>query len=257
MSNNQQDMSGLARIPNRSLPGEVIARVEEAIRTSIFKPGERLPSEPVLAGQLGVSRNTLREAINTLVDKGVLYRMRGIGTFVTGQSEFMLQSNLERLMGTSQMIRNKGHVPGQRGFKLAVEIPPEQVAKKLQIDPTSEVVHITRIRTADGIPVILSEEYFSSELLGESSLPYDAENCENWSIYEFLGQAGFSIDMAVTRIKSQEVDGHLAQLLEMKKGKTLLCLEQIHFSNNYLKPVLYCINFHNDTIIDVEVVRRG
>jgi GntR family transcriptional regulator len=257
MSNNQQDVASLSSIPNRSLAGEVISRIVEAIRTSIFKPGQKLPGEPALAVQLGVSRNTLREAMNILVDKGVLYRMRGIGTFVSGQSEFMLQTSLERVVGTSQLIRNKGHVPGQRGFKLTIETPSETIAKKLQFDPSQKVLHISRIRTADGIPVILSEEYIPLELLEGIALPYEAESCDNWSIYEYLAQAGYSIDMAGTRIKSLLAGRSLARLLEIKEGQSLLCLEQIHFSNNYLKPVLYCINYHNDTIIDVEVVRKG
>lgn len=257
MANDKQDVSILSRIPNRSLTEEVFQRVEEAIRTSVFKPGQRLPSEPVLASQLGVSRNTLREAINILVDKGVLYRARGIGTFVSKQSEFMLQTNLERVVGTSQLIRNKGHIPGQRGFKLTTENPTEIIAEKLQIDPTQRVLHISRIRTADGIPVILSEEYISLELLEDTTLPYEAENCDNWSIYEYLAQAGYPIDMAGTRIKSLVADRRLARLLEIKEGRSLLSLEQIHFSNNYPKPVLYCINYHNDAIIDIEVIRKG
>jgi len=257
MSNNQQANSGLLRIPNRSLNEEVLSRVEEAIRTAVFKPGERLPSEPVLASQLGVSRNTLREAVNILVDKGVLYRMRGIGTFVSGQSEFMLQTNLERVVGTSQLIRNKGHLPGQHGFKLSVETPPEAITKKLQIEAGQQVLHISRIRTADGIPVILSEEHIPMELLHGISLPYEAENCENWSIYDYLSQAGYTIDMAVTRIKSLVADRNLAKLLDIKVNQSLLCLEQIHFSNNHLRPVLYCVNYHNDNIIDIEVIRKG
>jgi GntR family transcriptional regulator len=257
MANNQQEISSLSRIPNRSLTEEVLQRVEEAIRTSVFKPGQKLPSEPVLASQLGVSRNTLREAINILVDKNVLYRARGIGTFVSNQSEFMLQSNLERVVGTSQLIRSKGHIPGQRGFKMASEIPGETIAKKLQIDPLQEVLHISRIRTADEIPVILSEEYISLELLQDTALPYEAEGCDNWSIYEYLARAGYSIDMAGTRIKSLIADRRLARLLEIKEGRSLLCLEQLHFSNSYPKPILYCVNYHNDTIIDIEVVRKG
>jgi GntR family transcriptional regulator len=257
MINGQQEITGLSRIPNRSLTEEVLVRMEEAIRTSVFKPGQKLPSEPALASQLGVSRNTLREAVNILVDKGVLYRLRGIGTFVSGQSEFMLQTNLERVVGTSQLIRSKGHIPGQCGFKLTIEAPTETIAQKLQIEINQKVVHISRIRTADEIPVILSEEYYSLDLLQGVELPYEAEKLDNWSIYEYMAQAGYVIDMAGTRIKSLVADRRLARLLEIKEGQPLLSMEQVHFAGNSHKPVLYCINYHNDNIIDVEVVRKG
>jgi GntR family transcriptional regulator len=257
MTNSQDEISALTRIPNRSLTEEVITRIEEAIRTSLFKPGQKLLSEPALAAQLGVSRNTLREAVHILVDKGVLYRLRGIGTFVTGQSEYMLQTNLERVVGTSQLIRNKGLVPGQREFKLSIEISTEYIAQKLQIEQGEKVLHISRIRTADSIPVILSEEYIAMNLLDDVELPFGAEELDNWSIYGYLAQAGYVIDMAGTRIKSLVADRRLARLLEIKEGQPLLSMEQIHYSNNSLKPILYCINYHNDNIIDVEVVRKG
>lgn len=257
MTDNQTEMSSLPRISNRSLAEEVISHIEEAIRSAVLKPGQKLLSEPVLAAQLGVSRNTLREAVNILVDKGVLYRMRGIGTFVSGQSEFMLQTNLEEVISTSSVIRNKGHVPGQHGFKLIIESASELVAKQLQLDPGKQVIHISRIRTADGVPVIFSEEYISQDLLVNVPLPYEAENLDNWSIYNHLLEAGFTIDLVMTRIKSQLVDRRIAKLLDMKEGQTLLRMEQTHFSKNNIKPILFCINYHNDSIIDVEVIRKG
>lgn len=257
MTNNQQEISGLTRIPSRSLTEEVISRIEEAIRTSVFKPGQKLLSEPALALQLGISRNTLREAVNILVDKGVLYRLRGIGTFVSGKSEFLMQTNLERVVGTTQLIRDKGHVPGQRGFKLTVEEPNETVAQKLQIDQSQKVLHISRIRTADGIPVILSEEYIPLNFLEDVELPYAAEQSDNWSIYEYLAEAGYLIDIVRNRIKSLLADRHLARLLEIKKGQPLLGMEQFHYSKNAFKPILFCINYHNDDIIDIEVVSKG
>jgi len=257
MANDQSEVSSLTRIPSRSLTEEVISSIEEAIRSSVFKPGQKLQSEPALAAQLGVSRNTLREAVNILVDKGVLYRMRGIGTFVSGQSEYMLQTNLERVLSTSQLIRNKGYEPGQRRFRSNTEDASDIIAKQLQIELGQQLLHISRIRTVDEIPVIFSEEYVPMEILGNVPLPEEAKGLNNWSIYNFLSDAGYNIDMAVTRIKSILTDRNLARLLEIKEGQPILRMEQIHFSKNYIKPVLYCINYHNDSIIDVEVIRKG
>jgi GntR family transcriptional regulator len=257
MSNNQQLPSPLARIPSRSRSEEVVVRIEEAIRSSVFKPGQQLPSEPVLADQLGVSRNTLREAINSLIEKGVLYRSRGVGTFVTVQSEIMLQTNLEQVVGTSSIIRSKGYEPGQRGFKMLVENADDWVAQRLQIEPGSKVLHISRIRTASLTPVISSEEYIPMDLLDGKPLPEGTADCDNWSIYEYIHQTGFEISMAMTHIKATMSDRHLAKVLEIKEGQPLLRLEQIHYSNAFLRPVLFCVNYHNDNIIDVEVVRKG
>jgi len=256
MATDQTDLSSLSRIPSRSLTEEVISSIEEAIRSGIFKPGQKLQSEPTLASQLGISRNTLREAVNILVDKGVLYRMRGIGTFISGQSEYMLQTNLEQVLSTSQLIRSKGHEPGQRRFRVNTETASDATARQLQIEVGQQVLHISRIRTVDKIPVIFSDEYVPMELLSTVAQPDEAKDMANWSIYEYLAEAGYTIDMAVTRIKSMLTDHHLSRLLEIKEGQPILRLEQIHFSKNYVKPVLYCINYHNDSMIDVEVIRK-
>jgi GntR family transcriptional regulator len=257
MLDNLQEAELISRIPNRPLTVEIIERIEDAIRDGLFKPGQQLPSEPNLAQQLGVSRNTLREAMKSLIDKGLLSRNRGVGTFVTYQPNLVLTTSLDQVVSTSEVIRAKGQEPGQRNFTWSVEKLPELIAARLNKAPGDLALYISRLRTANNIPVILSEEYIPVELVDVKNTFGQETNYNNWSVYKFLAQHGYEVSSVVTHIRSVTADRKLARLLEIKEGQPLLRLDQLHFSKFFPNPVLYCTNFHNDRLIDVTVYRKG
>jgi GntR family transcriptional regulator len=243
------------RITYPSVTDEVINQILNAIRTDVFTPGVRLPSEPNLADQMGVSRNTLREALNTLIEKGFLFRQRGVGTFVTPQSVVMLKANLSNVVSTSGLITNQKKEPGQANFTYRFELPSKKVAENLHVPETQKVMHVSRVRTADGVPVILSEEYFSSNISG---LDYDLSmytTLDNWSIYDYFKKANYNIQSVITHVHAISADLEMAQELDVEEHSALLCLEQIHFSNAYIRPLLFCMNYHNDKIINIMLVR--
>ena len=256
MLDNQQN-NFFRKIVYPSVTDEVVNQILNAIRTDIFVPGEKLPSEPNLADQLGVSRNTLREALNTLIEKGYLFRQRGVGTFVTPQSGVMLKANLSDAVGTSTLILNQKKIPGQIDFSYQIETPSKTVAENLQISESVKVIHISRVRTADGIPVIQSEEYLSTEIPG---LNYDFSSfkeLKNWSIYDYFRKSNYCIQTVITHVHAITADLEMAQKLNVEEHTPLLCLEQTHFSNSYINPMLHCMNYHNDKIINIMLVRSS
>jgi GntR family transcriptional regulator len=238
-----------------SITDEVANQILNAIREDVYIPGDKLPSEPDLAEQMGVSRNTLREAMNTLIEKGYLYRQRGIGTFITLQSAVMLKANLADVVGTTALISNQNKIPGQIDFMYQYELPSKQVAENLQITETVEVMHISRVRTADGIPVIKSEEYFCS---GINGMDYDLApytNSQNWSIYEHFLKANYRIQTVITRVHAIIADKEMASKLKLEENTTLLFMESTHFSSTHAKPIMYSLNYHNDKILNLMLVR--
>jgi len=254
MSDNQQD-TVFQEVTLPSATEGVIDQIINAIKSDAINPGEKLPAEPELASKLGVSRNTLREALQTLIEKKILFRERGVGTFVTPQSSVLIKTNLMHAIGTSSLFANQNKRPGQRYFSYRIEKPPKVVAESLQIKESQEVLHISRVRTADGVPLIVSEEYIPTKVPG---LNYDISHCkdlENWSIYGFLEDANYKIQTIVTHINAVTANEELVEKLNIEDCTPLLRLEQIHFCNEYNKPILYAINFHNDKILNVMLVR--
>src|SRR6266536_244862 len=89
------------------------------IATGKVPPGAQLPPEPALAGKLGVSRPTLREALRSLEDEGVVTRSRGTGTFVSHRPR--LRNNLDVNFGVTDAIRQAGMEPGYGGAVTSIE----------------------------------------------------------------------------------------------------------------------------------------
>lgn len=252
-----QPIKFFRKIVYPSVMDEVANQILEAIRNDVFVPGEQLPSEPNLADQMGVSRNTLREALNTLIEKGYLFRQRGVGTFVSLQSGVMLKANLADVVGTTTLISNQKKVPGQIDFTFQYELPSKDIAESLQISESVEVMHVSRVRTADGTPVIKSDEYFRSDIPG---LDYDLspfKKVDNWSIYDYFRKANYGIQTVITHVHAIVADAEMANKLKVKENTPLLCLVQTHFSNTHSKPIMYCLNYHNDKILNLMLVRSS
>ncbi len=238
-----------------SITDGVMNQIFNSIRTDVISPGEKLPSENDLADQMGVSRNTVREAINTLIEKENSFPPERGWNFRYTSVRGNAKTNLSNMMGTSNLIASQKKMPGQRDFSYRYELPSKHIAESLQIPETDEVIHISRVRTANGVSVIDSEEYFSANIPG---LDHDLAYCEkldNWSIYDYFQKANYSIQSVITHVHAISADKEMSIKLSVEENSPLLCLEQIHFSNTYPSPLLFCINNHNDKIINIMLVR--
>src|ERR687896_843249 len=112
------------------------------------RAGDRLPAEPELAAALGVSRATLRDALQSLEEDGFVTREHGAGTFVTFRPR--LRNNLDVNFGVTQLIQAQGLEPGTTSLRVSTAAPDEDGVEKLALAPDDEVVVVERVRTADG-----------------------------------------------------------------------------------------------------------
>jgi GntR family transcriptional regulator len=140
--------------------------------------GEAIPSERQLSADLGVSRLTVRAALDDLVRDGYLVRRRGSGTFV---SEPKIAQELTMTSFTEDM-RRRGMKPASRTLSLAVVPAGAQLGRFLHVSPSEPVVVVKRLRLAD-------RETMAIETLHvrESLVPgLDGKDLENHSFYELL-----------------------------------------------------------------------
>ncbi|KUO49228.1 MAG: hypothetical protein APF76_02820 [Desulfitibacter sp. BRH_c19] len=137
----------------RPLYLEVADEIKKRIDDEIFKPGEKLTSEPELAEILGVSRGTLREALTSLENSGIISRKHGRGAFVN-QNPSKVVAGIEKLVPLTKSIRQSGHIAEDKVLSVHETVLNEETAKMLNLDEGSVCYEIESLRLSDGIPVI-------------------------------------------------------------------------------------------------------
>ncbi|MBN9612666.1 MAG: GntR family transcriptional regulator [Actinobacteria bacterium] len=202
---------------------QVSSRLEGAIRNGSIPAGARLENEIAIGERLGLSRPTVRRAIQELVDKGMLVRRRGIGTQVvqnTVSRPVELTSLYEDLRGTQ-------HEPSTEVLLHAVETATDEIAAKLRVPPGSEILHMRRLRGSDGTPVAILENYLPSEFtdITETQL---AEN----GLYQLLRARGVAIRIANQSIGARQANAEEAKLLGISRGGPLLAMERVAFDDS-------------------------
>src|SRR5512146_1312773 len=132
----------------------VYIQIRESLRAEItrgdLKRGEQLPSENELAAKYSVSRMTIRESIEDLVDEGLLYRRHGVGTFVAYPH---LQRDHTRLTSFFDKAESEGVQVKARLLKLEVIPARPKVAEALDIPVDSPVIRVKTLRFANNVPI--------------------------------------------------------------------------------------------------------
>jgi GntR family transcriptional regulator len=216
-------------------------------------PGAQLPPEPQLAGELGVSRPTLREALRSLEDEGVVTRSRGSGTFLSHRPR--LRNNLDVNFGVSDAIRQAGMQPGQRNAVTSIVPAPADELEYLGLGPNEQVVVVDRVRTADGRPVVATRDVLPVRLLDGKAevLPRLAGG----SIYEIMERdLGIAIHHGVASLLPVRATKTLASQLRVSRGSLLLYLRQVDYDQEG-RPVLSSHEHHLADAFEFTLIRRG
>jgi DNA-binding GntR family transcriptional regulator len=196
----------------------------QEIESGAFTVDKRLPGEVELAERYGVTRMTVRQALATLVNDGMLVRRRGVGTFIVqGAAK---RRNMSRLTGFMEDMRNDGRDVRTRIFTQQIEPPSAELASSLQLTRGVHVIHVARLRSVDGEPVVVQHSW----------VPYDRapglwnEPLVDDSLYATLRERyGIRLRRADQRIGAEAASGEPAELLELPVGAPLLRVERLTF----------------------------
>ncbi|KAB2339514.1 GntR family transcriptional regulator [Actinomadura rudentiformis] len=170
---------GAANTKRRTVRRELLAMLDG------LDVGDALPSERRLAETLGVSRPTLRAAIDDLVADGLLDRRHGSGTYV---AEPRIAVPLTMTSFTEDMIR-RGMKPGGRVLSFRTASAGAKIGRRLSVSPVEEVFTIRRLRLADGASMAIETLCTPTELLPGLR----REDLEGGSFYDLLRSRGIVI----------------------------------------------------------------
>jgi GntR family transcriptional regulator len=192
-------------------------QIEQVLRARIatLRPGERLPSDSDLCAEFGVSRMTARNAMQRLAADGLIRREPGRGSFVLAAPP---HRRTNRLMTFSQEMRRAGRLPSSRVLTRVIRPSTDIEAASLGIPPRQPIVHLRRVRQADGEPIALE----STILIGVAASAVMTADLTHGSLHETLGQAGFVLLRGSGTITAATATAEDARQLAVRVGDPLL-----------------------------------
>lgn len=196
--------------------------VRERVVSGEFGPDERIPAEAQLCREYGVSRITVRKAIDELVREGLLYTRQGKGTFVTAQK---LRRRLPRLYSFSEDMRETGRMPSSTVIEFTESDCDGRDAAMLQLTGDGRrVFRLMRVRRADGVPILLETTIVPANLCPG----LDEHDLAVGSLYSLL-RDGYGLELndaeetyEVTLLRSAE-----ARLLDCPGGTPAFRIQRV------------------------------
>ncbi|WP_329625517.1 GntR family transcriptional regulator [Streptomyces sp. NBC_01255] len=201
---------------------QLARQLESAVENGTLPPGTLLGNEIELAARLGLSRPTVRQAIQTLVDKGLLVRRRGVGTQV-------VHSRVRRPLELSSLyddLEAAGRRPATRVLTNRLEPATAPVAAALGVPEGSDVHYLERLRTAYGEPMAYLRNHLPAGLVDP-----DTERLETTGLYRMLRSAALTLHSARQSIGARAATAEEAALLDEREGAPLLTMERTTYDD--------------------------
>ncbi|WP_458408252.1 GntR family transcriptional regulator [Anaerotignum sp.] len=231
--------------------GEIRRNLLNEIKSGAFSELDRLPREMILAEQLGISRNHLRDILAQLEREGFITRRHGVGTLIN-RHVVSVKNRMDIEIEYMDIIRQSGYEPDVSRVSISEEIADAYIAAKLNVPEGTEIIRVTRICTADGKPAIYCEDVLEKCLIKHKFSLSDF----NPPIFYFL-QNFCDIDayMDLTQIHAVLSDEVVSQALDISVGTPLLNMEEVDYDIDG-KPVFYSRQYFRDEMFEQTVLRK-
>ncbi|MEV5609969.1 GntR family transcriptional regulator [Streptomyces sp. NPDC052225] len=197
-------------------------QLQQLIESGVLPPGTRLSNEIALADQFGLSRPTMRQAMQHLVDKGLLARKRGVGTQVVTNR---IRRHVEFSSLYEDLERDDRH-PRTTVLSVATRPADAEVAAALRLDEGADVLAVERLRFADDQPIALMRNHLPAGLVAVT-----AEALAEGGLYQLLRGSGVDLRSARQAIGARRATAAEAKLLDETRGATLLTMTRTAYDD--------------------------
>jgi len=212
--------------------------------------GQRLPSEPLLAKQLGVSRATLREAMRTFETQGLIRRRQGSGTFVVGKVP-VIASGLEILESIETMAKRMGLDVSVSDLHIEPLFADQEIANDLSVPLATRLTRVRRVIREETRPVAYLVDTLPEENLREKDLPATFKG----SVLDYLLERGDPLTVSRAAISATGASAEVAKALEIQRGDVLLqFVSQLYNATG--KVIDFSVSFFIPGYFNFYVVRK-
>lgn len=211
--------------------------VLEKIHSGEWTPGDILPSEPNFQEMFGVSRITVRHALDDLEHEGYIVKRQGIGTFVAQEK---LSYHLPKLTSFTEDMQIKGYLPGSRLLDLYITQNSSVARNYMNLDADAQLLYMRRLRTLNGEVLGVHDAYFNLSLMDSNAVSAAIDNGSlqneldnNASFYSILeNRYGIVIGYADESIEAVSCPQEVASQLETKSNVPIILLKRTTYSIN-------------------------
>ena len=249
----------------------IAADIQRSIEAGALRPNSKLPTVVELCEAYGVSKITIKRAIDLLTDKGLISSRRGSGTYVKNTTELFEQTGIERIDGTadggddsfafSHSDRAAGFTKEHEGegkkvssvvYDFSIVNPPANIARHLNIQPDDFAYYHCRARCLDGQPMVIEYTYMPLDLI-----PGLKRSQLYLSVYDYLKNTlGLKISSFHRILRAVPATEEEAERLNTKPGVPMLEIAQVGFLDDGT-PFEYSVSRYEGTrgeIREVNVV---
>lgn len=221
---------------DRHSPVPLYHQLKEILRSQIesqqWKAGDLIPNENQIAREYGLSRGTVREAMDDLVREGLLTRQRGRGTFVAMPK---YEQDMLHLFSVHEYTKQSGHQPGSEILEFVEEKAGGNVGSHLELPEEEPVYKIVRIRTIDGEPIMYDHVYLSVKDFPDLK----SKDIIGRSLYEILtNDYATALGKAKQTFEPVLVNPQESKLLKVEKGTAAMLIERTTYRMN-CAPAVY------------------
>lgn len=189
---------------------QIYIEIAEEIQKGHFQPGDTLPSESELCERFAASRETIRKALNLLVQNGLIHKIQGKGSIVLDINKFNFPFG--GLVSFKEVSQKMGRKSRTIVHDLGLLHPNAYISKQLGMKPKDYVWKVTRTREINEEKIILDKDYINSKLVPALT----KEICEN-SIYEYMeNELGLKISFAKKEIYVEDLNDEDRAFLDVE-----------------------------------------
>ena len=196
-------------------------QLAKGVDDGLLETGSPLPPEREIAQITGLSRVTVRKAIQALADDGIIIQKQGSGSFVASDAP-QIEQSLSRLTSFSEDMSRRGMASSSVWLERGVYMPSPDEVLALALSQDASVSRIARLRMADDKPMAIERASLPMEMLPN---PLAVET----SLYEVLGKAGLRPVRALQKISAINLEDSNAQLLDVEPGMAGLRIERTSY----------------------------